>query len=70
MYFFVRTQDPRPTFQLDMTTEERAIMIKHVAYWSEKAVLAKRTGRSLIRNVEPKRVRCCTASQRQQRRMT
>jgi len=24
-------------FQLDMTTEERAIMIKHVAYWSEKA---------------------------------
>lgn len=38
MYFFIRTQSPRPTFHLDMTAEERGIMEKHVAYWSEKAV--------------------------------
>ncbi len=37
MYFFVRTQNPRPTFHLDMTAEEREIMGRHVAYWSEKA---------------------------------
>jgi uncharacterized protein len=37
MFFFVRTQNPRPTFHLDMTAEERAIMNRHVAYWSEKA---------------------------------
>jgi hypothetical protein len=37
MYFFVRTNNPRPTFHLDMTPEERAVMQKHVEYWSEKA---------------------------------
>lgn len=37
MYFFIKTQNPRPTFHLDMTAEEREIMNKHVAYWSEKA---------------------------------
>ncbi len=37
MYFFVRTQNPRPTFHLDMTAEERDIMSRHVAYWSDKA---------------------------------
>ncbi len=37
MYFFVKTQNPRPTFHLDMTAEERAVMNKHVEYWSEKA---------------------------------
>jgi uncharacterized protein len=37
MYFFVRTQNSRPTFHLDMTIEERSIMERHVAYWSEKA---------------------------------
>ncbi len=37
MFFFVRTQNPRPTFHLDMTAEERSIMDRHVAYWSEKA---------------------------------
>ena len=37
MYFFVRTQNPRPTFHLDMTAEERSIMQGHVIYWSEKA---------------------------------
>jgi uncharacterized protein len=37
MYFFIKTQNPRPTFHLDMTPEERSIMERHVAYWSEKA---------------------------------
>jgi hypothetical protein len=37
MYFFVKTQNPRPTFHLDMSAEERSIMQQHVAYWSEKA---------------------------------
>ena len=37
MYFFVKTQNPRPTFHLDMIAEERLIMERHVAYWSEKA---------------------------------
>ena len=37
MFFFIKTQNPRPTFHLDMTSEERAIMERHVAYWSEKA---------------------------------
>jgi len=27
-----------PTFHLDMTPEERAIMERHGAYWSEKAL--------------------------------
>ena len=36
MYFFIKTQNPRPTFHLDMTAEERAIMQRHVEYWSEK----------------------------------
>lgn len=37
MYFFVRTDNPRPTFHLDMTPEERATMNEHVKYWSDKA---------------------------------
>ena len=37
MFFFVRTGNPRPTFHLDMTEDERSIMERHVAYWSEKA---------------------------------
>jgi uncharacterized protein len=37
LYFFIRTQNPRPTFHLDMTAEERGIMERHMAYWSEKA---------------------------------
>ena len=37
MYFFARTQNPRPTFPQDMTPEERIIMQDHIAYWSEKA---------------------------------
>ena len=37
MYLFVKTQNPRPTFHLDMTAEERTIMTSHVTYWTEKA---------------------------------
>jgi hypothetical protein len=37
MFFFIRAQNPRPTFHLDMTPDERSIMERHVAYWSEKA---------------------------------
>lgn len=37
MHVFVRTNNPRPTFHLDMTPEERGRMERHVAYWSEKA---------------------------------
>ena len=37
MYVFLRTNNPRPTFHLDMTAEERELMTAHVAYWSEQA---------------------------------
>ena len=39
MYFFIKTRNPRPTFLLDRTAAEHAIMERHVAYWSEKATL-------------------------------
>jgi uncharacterized protein YciI len=31
--FVFRLQAPRPTFALDMTDEERAIMARHAAHW-------------------------------------
>lgn len=37
MHFFVRTNNPRPTFHLDMTDEEQARMAGHVEYWTERA---------------------------------
>ena len=37
MYIFVRTNNPRPTFHLDVTPAERATMTEHVAYWTERA---------------------------------
>ena len=37
MYFFIRALNPRPTFHLDMNEQERALMTRHVAYWSEQA---------------------------------
>jgi len=37
MYFFIRTNNPRPNFHIDMSAEERSTMEKHVSYWSEKA---------------------------------
>ena len=39
MYVFVRSDNPRPTFHLDMTPDERTVMERHVAYWSEQARL-------------------------------
>jgi uncharacterized protein YciI len=32
-YFFCKLIPPRPTFVLDMTDAEKAIMRDHVAYW-------------------------------------
>jgi uncharacterized protein len=37
VYVFVKTNNPRPTFHLDMTAEERRIMTSHVEYWTEMA---------------------------------
>ncbi|GAC1606075.1 MAG: hypothetical protein NVS3B21_35780 [Acidimicrobiales bacterium] len=31
--FVFRLQAPRPTFALDMTDDEREIMVRHAAYW-------------------------------------
>jgi uncharacterized protein YciI len=36
-HFVLKTIPPRPTFQQDMTEEERNIMKQHVAYWTDKA---------------------------------
>ena len=36
-YFFLKLIPPRPTFQQDMTESERAMMLRHVAYWTELA---------------------------------
>ena len=43
-YFVYRLIPPRPTFHLDMSEEERAIMQRHVAYWTAH----KDAGRVLI----------------------
>ncbi|HEY3405789.1 MAG TPA: YciI family protein [Ohtaekwangia sp.] len=32
--FFLKLNPPRPTFMQDMSAEEKAIMQKHVAYWT------------------------------------
>ncbi|HQQ94684.1 MAG TPA: YciI family protein [Bacteroidia bacterium] len=32
--FFLKLNPPRPSFMMDMTGDEKAIMQKHVAYWS------------------------------------
>lgn len=31
--FVIRLKAPRPTFALDMTDDERAVMGRHAAYW-------------------------------------
>ncbi len=33
--FFLKLNPPRPTFMMDMTADEAAIMQKHVAYWTD-----------------------------------
>src|SRR5258705_9938765 len=37
MYIFCKTNNPRPTFHLDMTEGERDAMQRHVAYWKKYA---------------------------------
>jgi len=34
-YFFLKLVPRRPSFAQDMTNEERAIMMQHVAYWKK-----------------------------------
>ena len=34
-FFFCRLNGPRPTFQVDMTEEERDVMRRHAAYWEK-----------------------------------
>ncbi len=41
MYFFVKTTNPRPSFHLDMTPDERATMLRHVEYWTAFAKQGK-----------------------------
>lgn len=36
-HFVLKTISHRPTFQQDMTEEERNIMKRHVVYWTDKA---------------------------------
>jgi uncharacterized protein YndB with AHSA1/START domain len=43
-YFFCRLLPPRPSFMVDMTAEERAMMMAHAGYWKEQ--LAK--GSSIV----------------------
>jgi hypothetical protein len=32
--FFLKLNPPRPTFMMDATDDERAIMQKHIVYWA------------------------------------
>ncbi|HVW13571.1 MAG TPA: YciI family protein [Mucilaginibacter sp.] len=34
-HYFLKLIPRRPTFSQDMTPEERAIMMQHIAYWTE-----------------------------------
>lgn len=34
-YFFLKLIPCRPTFAMDMTDEERAVMMQHIAYWKK-----------------------------------
>ena len=36
MHFMLKSTPPRTTFHQDMTVEERSIMLKHIAYWTDK----------------------------------
>jgi uncharacterized protein YciI len=36
MHFFLKLVPSRPTFSQDMTADERAIMLQHVAYWTDQ----------------------------------
>jgi len=41
MGFVFRLIPPRPSFGIDMTPEERATMMEHVAYWSDLSARGK-----------------------------
>lgn len=34
-YYFMKLNPPRPTFSQDMSPQEREVMQRHVAYWTE-----------------------------------
>jgi uncharacterized protein len=34
LFFFLKLNPPRPSFALDMTSDERNVMLSHVAYWA------------------------------------
>ena len=34
--FFYKLIPPRPTFGMDMTENERSIMLRHIEYWKEQ----------------------------------
>jgi uncharacterized protein len=34
MHFFLKLNPPRPSFALDMSPEERAVMLRHIDYWA------------------------------------
>ncbi|MGG1675441.1 YciI family protein [Neobacillus sp. NRS-1170] len=36
IHFMLKSTPPRATFHQDMTEEERAIMLQHITYWTEK----------------------------------
>jgi len=40
-YYFVKLIPPRQTFPMDMTSEERALMMEHVKYTQEKFAAGK-----------------------------
>jgi len=33
-HYFLKLNPPRPSFTVDMSDEERTVMLKHVAYWA------------------------------------
>lgn len=33
-HYFLKLNPPRPTFMMDMTDDEKATMMAHVAYWN------------------------------------
>ena len=35
MHYVLYLNPPRPTFAMDMTDEERATMLQHIAYWKD-----------------------------------
>ena len=36
-HYVLKSFPSRPSFQQDMTVEERTVMLEHIAYWTDKA---------------------------------